>query len=45
MSEHEKMTAKEFDRRALLRGAAALAGGTSLLASGCGTGSESVAAA
>ena len=35
----------QFDRRTLLRGAAALAGGTSLFTAGCGSGSSSVAAA
>jgi len=45
MSEYQKNTAREFDRRTLFRGAAALAGGTSLLAVGCGSESGSVSAA
>jgi len=35
----------QFDRRTLLRGGAALAGGTSLFTAGCGSGGSSVAAA
>ncbi len=38
-------TAKGFDRRALLRGAAALAGGASVFSAGCGSSENKVAAA
>ena len=45
MKDPAPRSVNEFDRRTLFRGAAALAGGTSLLTVGCGTANESVAAA
>jgi hypothetical protein len=44
MSDSQRKPENDFDRRTLLRGAAAVAGGASLFAIGCGTGNDTLAA-